>query len=45
MTVLKDLSKCKLDLIGVKEEIWGRGGMNLLVNILFSKEMGTRIMN
>jgi hypothetical protein len=44
MTVEKEISKCKLDLVGVQEVSWDRG-TEPAVNIHFSMERGMRIMN
>jgi hypothetical protein len=47
MTVVKEISKYKLDLMRVQEVIWERGGTEPAGEyyIHFSMEMGMRIMN
>jgi hypothetical protein len=45
MTVLKKLSKYKLDIVGVQEVRWEGGGTNLQENTHFSMERGMRIVN
>jgi hypothetical protein len=42
-TVAKELAKCKLDLIGVQEVRWEKGGTEPAGNYKFS--VGMRIMN
>jgi hypothetical protein len=44
MTVPKELSKYKLDFVGVQEVRWEGGGPNLQENTHFSTERGMRIM-
>jgi hypothetical protein len=44
MTDSKELSKYKLDLVGVAEVRWDGGTPNQQVNIHFSMEWGMRIM-
>jgi hypothetical protein len=47
MKVVKEISKCKLDLVGVQEVRWNRGGNKPagVYTVHFSMERGTRIMN
>jgi hypothetical protein len=40
MTVLKELSKCKLDLVGVQEARWVRGGTELAGEYAFFYQHG-----
>jgi exonuclease III len=45
MTAVKEISKYKLDLVGIQEIRWDRGRPNQQANIYFSMGMGMRIMN
>jgi exonuclease III len=45
MTVVRAISKYKLDLVGVQEVRWDREGTKPAVNIHFSMERGMRIMD
>jgi exonuclease III len=44
-TVAEDVSKYKLDLLGVQEIRWGGGGTEPADEYTFSTERGMRIMN
>jgi exonuclease III len=44
-TVAEEVSKYKLDLLGIQEVRWGGGGTELQANIHFSMERGMKIMN
>jgi hypothetical protein len=43
--VVEEISKCKLDLLGVQEVRWDESGTNNQANIHFSMEKGMKIMN
>jgi hypothetical protein len=45
MTVAKEISKYKLDLVGVQEVRWDGGGTELAGEYTFFSERGMRIMN
>jgi hypothetical protein len=45
MTVMKELSKYKLDLVGVQEIRWNGGRTEQVGEYTFSVERGMRIMN
>jgi hypothetical protein len=45
MAVAKEVSKCKLDLVGVQEVRWGRGGTEQAGQYTFFYGKGMRIMN
>jgi hypothetical protein len=45
MTVERDISKNKLDLVGVQGSDWTEVATNQQANIHFSLERGMRIMN
>jgi hypothetical protein len=45
MTVAKEISKYKLNLVGVQEVRWGGGGTEPAGEYHFSMERGIRIMN
>jgi hypothetical protein len=45
MTLAKGLSKYKVDLVGVEEVKWDRGGTEPAGEYTFRMERGTRIMN
>jgi hypothetical protein len=45
MTVAKEISKYTLDLVGVQEVRWDRGGTEPASKYNFSMEKGLRIMN
>jgi hypothetical protein len=45
ITVLKELARYRLDLVGVQEVRWEGGGLNLGENTHCSIERGMRIMN
>jgi hypothetical protein len=44
-TVAEEVSKYKLDLVGVQEVRWDRGGTELADQYTFSMGRGIRIMN
>jgi hypothetical protein len=44
-TVAEEVSKYKLDLLGVLEVRWGGGALNQQANIHFYMEWGMKIMN
>jgi hypothetical protein len=43
--VAEEISKYKLDLVGVQEVRWDGGAPNEQANMLFSMERGVKIMN
>jgi exonuclease III len=43
--VVEEITKYKLDLVGVQEITWGERAQNQQANIHFSMERGMRIMN
>jgi hypothetical protein len=45
ITVAAEISKYKLDLVGVQEVRWDRGGTEPASEYTFSMERGMRIMN
>jgi hypothetical protein len=45
ITVSKELSKYRLDLVGMQEVIWESGGTEPAGEYIFSMERGIRIMN
>jgi hypothetical protein len=45
MTVLRELSKYKLDLVGVQEVRWEGGGTEPAAEYIFSTKKGIKCMN
>jgi hypothetical protein len=45
MTVLRELTRFKLDLVGVQEVRWEGGGTEAVGDTHFTMERGMRIMN